>query len=92
MPPIQPYSKSKLELQSNLSEILPVNCEFVRDSVRNLCDKLKLKCLKFGFKCKKESCIQRRKFGFFEFSSSLLLEYGRLFIYIYCRLFRLFFY
>jgi len=25
----QPYSKSKLELESNLSEILSVNCKFV---------------------------------------------------------------
>jgi len=25
----QPYSKSKLELESNLGEILPVNCKFI---------------------------------------------------------------
>jgi len=24
-----PYNKSKLELKSNLSEILPVNCKFI---------------------------------------------------------------
>jgi len=28
----QLYSKSKLELEFNLSEILPVNCKFVRCS------------------------------------------------------------
>jgi len=27
-----PFSKSKLELKSNSSEILPVNCKFIRDS------------------------------------------------------------
>jgi len=26
------YSKSKLELESNLSEILPVNCKFIYNS------------------------------------------------------------
>jgi len=26
---LQPYSKSQLELESNLSEILPVNCNFI---------------------------------------------------------------
>jgi len=26
----QPYSKSKLELESNLGEILPANCKFIR--------------------------------------------------------------
>jgi len=26
---LQPYSKSKLELESNLSEILPVICKFI---------------------------------------------------------------
>jgi len=30
-----PYSTSKLELKSNLSEILPVSCEFICDSTRN---------------------------------------------------------
>jgi len=26
---LQPYSKSKLELEANLGEILPVNCKFI---------------------------------------------------------------
>jgi len=30
---IWPYYKSKLELKSNLSEILPVNCKFIYDSI-----------------------------------------------------------
>jgi len=29
---LQPYSKSKLELESNLGEILPVYCKFIRCS------------------------------------------------------------
>jgi len=29
---LQPYSNSKVELESNLSEILPVNCKFIHDS------------------------------------------------------------
>jgi len=29
---LRPYSKSKFELESNFSEILPVNCKFIRDS------------------------------------------------------------
>jgi len=29
---LQPYSKSKIELKLNLSEILTVNCKFIRDS------------------------------------------------------------
>jgi len=45
--------------------------------------KLKLEYLKSGFKCKKENKDRRKnfeslEFGFFEFSSSLLLEYGRM--------------
>jgi len=27
-----PYSKNKLELESNLSKILPVNCKFICDA------------------------------------------------------------
>jgi len=53
---LQPYSKSKLELESNLSEILPVNL-FANLSVvlsqLNL-TKLKLEYLKFGFSTKKK--------------------------------------
>jgi len=26
---LQPYSRSKLDLESNLGEILPVNCKFI---------------------------------------------------------------
>jgi len=29
---VWPYSKNKLELETNLSDILPVNCKFVRSS------------------------------------------------------------
>jgi len=36
---IWPYSKSKLELESNSNEILPVNCKFIRDSTPILSDK-----------------------------------------------------
>jgi len=48
---LQPYSQGKLELESNLGEILPVNCKFIRCSTvpqLNL-KKLKLEYLKFGF-------------------------------------------
>jgi len=50
-----PYSKSKLELEFNSREMLPVNCKFICDSILifNL-TKLKLEYLKFGFKCKKK--------------------------------------
>jgi len=81
---LQPYSKSKLELKSNLrarfyqliarlSAILPQ---------LNL-TKVKLECLKFGFKCKKEryntdeNFLHHSSSTFFKFSSSLLLKYGR---------------
>jgi len=30
---LQPYSKSKLELEFNLDEILPVNCKFIPYSI-----------------------------------------------------------
>jgi len=36
---LQPYSKSKLELEFNLREFLPVNCNVICDSVPILCDK-----------------------------------------------------
>jgi len=52
---IQPYSKSKLELDFNLSEILPVNCELSVIRSQIYATKLKLENLKFVFKCKKES-------------------------------------
>jgi len=29
---LEPYNRSKLELKSNSSEILPVNCKFIYDS------------------------------------------------------------
>jgi len=46
---LQPYSKSKLELESNLGEILPVNSSlFVVLPQLNL-TKLKLEYLKFDF-------------------------------------------
>jgi len=32
---LQPYSKSRLELESNSNEILPVNCKFIRCSTSN---------------------------------------------------------
>jgi len=47
-------SKSKLELESNLSKILSVNCKFIRNSTLTQSDKLKLEYLKLGFKCKTE--------------------------------------
>jgi len=34
-----PYYKSKLELKSNSSEILPVNCTFIWNSVSTSSDK-----------------------------------------------------
>jgi len=34
-----PYSKSKLELESNLSQILPVNCNFIRCSTLSYLEK-----------------------------------------------------
>jgi len=37
---LQPYSKSKLELESNLSEILPVNCKLIYDSIPILSGKI----------------------------------------------------
>jgi len=43
-----PYYKSKLELKSNSSEILPVNCKFVILLQLKL-KKLKLEVLKFDF-------------------------------------------
>jgi len=46
---LQPYFKSKLELKSNLSEILPVNCKFIRCLPQLYLTKLKLEYLKFGF-------------------------------------------
>jgi len=39
---LRPYSKSKLELESNLSEIIPVNCKVIRDSCRNFARKLQV--------------------------------------------------
>jgi len=63
-------------MESKSSEILPVNCKFIRDT------KLKLSYLKFGFKYKKERYKHTRKIlhhsssTFFEYRSSLLLEYG----------------
>jgi len=30
---LRPYYTSKLELKSNSSEILPVNCKFISDSI-----------------------------------------------------------
>jgi len=33
------FSKSKLELKSNFSEILPVNCKFIHDSIPTYSDK-----------------------------------------------------
>jgi len=45
----RPYSKSKLELESNLSEIFSVNCKFIGCSTQLKLTKLKLEYLKFGF-------------------------------------------
>jgi len=53
---LRSYSKSKLELESNLSEILLVICKFILDLYLQLIlTKLKLEYMKFGFTLKKES-------------------------------------
>jgi len=66
-----------------LSEILPVNCKFIRDSIPILSDKTQTLVPELsGFKDKKERYKYSRnyfgslKFDFFEFNSSLRLEYG----------------
>jgi len=75
---LRPYSKSKLELESNSSEILPVNCKFFWGSSPLNLTKLKFEYLKSDFRCKKErcndfrckkKCKERRKF-FLHHSSS----------------------
>jgi len=53
-----PYYKSKVELKSNSSEILPVNCKFICDSMLQLkLTKLMLKVLKSDFSTKKKLYI-----------------------------------
>jgi len=80
---LRSYSKSKLELKSNLSEILPVNCKFICDSNPLLSDKTQFEHLKFGFQCirkikiQTKICFHHSTSAFFEFSSSLLLENDR---------------
>jgi len=44
-----PYYKSKLELKSNLSEIFPVNCKFIRVHIFLFVLKVRNKKLKFEF-------------------------------------------
>jgi len=44
-----PYYKSKLELKSKLSEILPVNCKFICVHIFLFALKVRLKNLKFEF-------------------------------------------
>jgi len=44
------YYKSKLELKSNSSEILPVNCKFVRVRIFLFCAESLTKNLKFAFR------------------------------------------
>jgi len=49
------YYKSKLELKSNSSEILTVNCKFICDSILQLKQtKLKLEVLKYDYQRKKK--------------------------------------
>jgi len=49
-----PYYKSKLELKSNSSEILPVNCKFICDLLQLKLTELKHEVLKSDFQRKKE--------------------------------------
>jgi len=76
------YSKNKLELKSNLSEILSVTCKSVILPQLNL-TKRKLEFLNSDFKRKKKDkntdnfLFTSLEFDFFKFSSNLPLEYGR---------------
>jgi len=77
-----PYYKSKFELKSNSSEILPVNCKIICDSTLTKSDKTQLKVLKSDFSGKTKDMntdklvIKWRNFARFDFSSSSLLKYG----------------
>jgi len=69
---LRPYSKSKLELESNLSEILPVNCKFIHCSITAWVPEDWLEVQKERYKHRqKDFCITRvrlfrvqLKFGF----------------------------
>jgi len=81
---IQPYSKSKLELESNLGEILPVNCKFIRCSTSTQPDKtqtwvpeVRLLVQKRKIQTQTKIFLHHSSSTFFEFNSNLLLEYGR---------------
>jgi len=51
---LAPYYKNKLELKSNSSEILPVNCKFISGLFQLKLTKLKPDVLKSDFQRKKE--------------------------------------
>jgi len=76
------YSKSKLELESNFSGILPVHCKFIRGSTLTKFDKGQTRVPEV-WQCKKKKDTNTNEFflrhtssTFFEFSSSMLLEYS----------------
>jgi len=78
----RPYSKSKLELESNFSEFcqLIASLSVILPQLNLI--KLKLEYRSLAFSAKKDINIDEKIFAslefdfFFEFSSSLLLEYG----------------
>jgi len=70
------YSKSKLELESNLGEILPVHSKFIRCSQTLVLD-VRLLVQKRKIQIQAKIFLHHSSSTFFEFSSSLRLEYGR---------------
>jgi len=79
-----PYSKSNVELESNLSEILPTNCKFICVLPQLILKKIKLEYLEFGFECKKkknintdENSFASIELDFFRVQLKFAFEYGR---------------
>jgi len=63
---LQPFSKSKLELKSNLSKIFPVNCNFISDSTPILFGKTRTWNLTLSAK-KKDKNTDEKIFASLEF-------------------------